>query len=47
MKGIRVNEDGDVSLEDLTNSGAQAPDNDISLDPEGSKPSNKKVMDNL
>ncbi|KAI9080715.1 hypothetical protein K1719_037228 [Acacia pycnantha] len=42
VKGIRVNEDGDASLEDLTNSGAQGPDNDTSLDPEGSKPSNKK-----
>ncbi|XP_054814872.1 chromatin-remodeling ATPase INO80 isoform X2 [Prosopis cineraria] len=41
-KGILVNEEGDVSLEELTNSGAQGPDNDISLDPEGSKPSNKK-----
>ncbi|KAI9111492.1 hypothetical protein K1719_017182 [Acacia pycnantha] len=42
VKGIRVNEEGDAYLEDLTNSGAQGPDNDISLDPEGSKPINKK-----
>lgn len=44
VKGIRVNEDGDASLEDLTNSGVPGTDNDISLDPEGSKFNNKKVI---
>ncbi|MED6127535.1 hypothetical protein PIB30_088904 [Stylosanthes scabra] len=42
-KGIRVNEDGDASLEDLTNSAAQGTtDFDLPMDPEGSKSSNKK-----
>ncbi|XP_061339014.1 chromatin-remodeling ATPase INO80-like [Gastrolobium bilobum] len=42
-KGIWLNEEGDASLEDLTNSVAQGtPDYDISKDPEGSKSSNKK-----
>ncbi|KAE9585259.1 putative DNA helicase chromatin remodeling SNF2 family [Lupinus albus] len=40
-KGIRVNGDGDASLEDLTNSVPQgAADLDLSMDPEGSKSSN-------
>ncbi|XP_019444031.1 PREDICTED: DNA helicase INO80-like isoform X1 [Lupinus angustifolius] len=40
-KGIWVNEDGDASLEDLTNSVPQgAADLDLSMDPEGSKSSN-------
>jgi DNA helicase INO80 len=44
MKGIRVSEDGDASLEDLTNSVAQSiEDNDAFVDPEGIKSSNKKV----
>lgn len=44
MRGIRVNEDGDASMEDLTSSVAQGTsDNDLSMDPEGSKSSNKKV----
>jgi len=44
MRGIRVNEDGDASLEDLTNSAAQGTsDFDPAVDPEGSKSSNKKV----
>ncbi|XP_073223338.1 chromatin-remodeling ATPase INO80-like [Cicer arietinum] len=44
MKGIRVNEDGDASLEDLTNSAAQSTtDYDAFVDPEGQKSSNKKV----
>jgi len=44
MKGIRVNEDGDASLEDLTSSAAQGTsDYDAAVDPEGSKSSNKKV----
>ncbi|KAG4915895.1 hypothetical protein JHK82_053530 [Glycine max] len=43
MRGIRVNEDGDASMEDLTSSVAQGTsDNDLSMDPEGSKSSNKK-----
>ncbi|QCD96973.1 DNA helicase INO80 [Vigna unguiculata] len=43
MKGIRVNEDGDASLEDLTSSAAQGTsDYDAAVDPEGSKSSNKK-----
>ncbi|XP_019455806.1 PREDICTED: DNA helicase INO80-like isoform X1 [Lupinus angustifolius] len=43
MKGIRVNEDGDASLEDLTNSVAQTtPDHDLSMEPEGSKSGNNK-----
>ncbi|XP_028772802.1 chromatin-remodeling ATPase INO80-like [Neltuma alba] len=42
VKVIRVNEEGDATLEDLTDSGAQRPHNDIFLDPEGPKPSNKK-----
>lgn len=43
MKGIRLNEEGDASLEDLTNSVAQGTtDYDLSMDQEGSKPSNKK-----
>ncbi|KAL4337524.1 hypothetical protein HN51_047694 [Arachis hypogaea] len=42
-KGIRVNEDGDASLEDLTNSTAQGTaDFDLPMDPEGSNASNKK-----
>jgi DNA helicase INO80 len=41
MKGILVNEEGDASLEDLSNS--VAPTDDLALDPEGSKSSNKKV----
>lgn len=50
MKGIHVNEDGVASFEDVTNSGAQGTDNDISLDPEGSKSNSKKVtflVDNI
>lgn len=44
MKGIRVNEDGDASFEDLSNSVAQGTaDNDNAMNPEGSKSSNKKV----
>jgi len=44
MRGIRVNEDGDASLEDLTSSAAQGTsDYDPAVDPEGSKSSNKKV----
>ncbi|XP_027348851.1 chromatin-remodeling ATPase INO80-like isoform X2 [Abrus precatorius] len=43
MKGIRLNEEGDASLEDLTNTVAQGnSDYDISIEPEGSKSSNKK-----
>ncbi|MCI31382.1 DNA helicase INO80-like, partial [Trifolium medium] len=43
MKGIRVSEDGDASLEDLTNSVAQSiADNDAFVEPEGIKSSNKK-----
>ncbi|KAK7396221.1 hypothetical protein VNO78_17071 [Psophocarpus tetragonolobus] len=43
MRGIRVNEDGDASMEDLTSSVAQGTsDYDLSMDPEGSKSSNKK-----
>nr|KYP52000.1 DNA helicase INO80 complex isogeny 1 [Cajanus cajan] len=43
MRGIRVNEEGDASLEDLTNSVAQGTsDYDLSVDTEGSKSSNKK-----
>lgn len=43
-KGIRVNEDGDASLEDLTNSVAQrTTENDVSTDPDGPKSSKKKV----
>ncbi|XP_057438033.1 chromatin-remodeling ATPase INO80 isoform X3 [Lotus japonicus] len=42
-KGIRVNEDGDASFEDLSNSVAQGTaDNDNAMNPEGSKSSNKK-----
>lgn len=44
MKGIRVSEDGDASLEDFTNSVAQsAADNDAFVEPEGLKSNNKKV----
>lgn len=44
MKGIWLNEEGDASLEDLTNSVAQSTKNyDLSMDPEGSKSSSKKV----
>ncbi|KAJ1430025.1 P-loop containing nucleoside triphosphate hydrolase [Sesbania bispinosa] len=43
MKGIRLNEEGDASLEDLSNSLAQdTTDYDLFMDPEGSKSSNKK-----
>ncbi|CAL5207665.1 unnamed protein product [Lathyrus oleraceus] len=43
MKGIRVSEDGDASLEDFTNSVAQsAADNDAFVEPEGLKSNNKK-----
>ncbi|KAK7244510.1 hypothetical protein RIF29_39333 [Crotalaria pallida] len=42
-KGIRVNEDGDASFEDLNNSAAQGtPDHDLSIEPDGSKPSSGK-----
>ena len=45
MKGIVLNEEGDASLQDLTNSVAQGnADYDLSMDPEGSKSSNKKVL---
>jgi DNA helicase INO80 len=48
MKGIRVSEDGDASLEDLTNSVAQTiADNDAFVEPEGTKSSNKKVWSYL
>lgn len=44
MKAIRISEEGDASLEDLTNCLAQeTADHDISFDPEGPKSSNKKV----
>jgi DNA helicase INO80 len=43
MKGILVNEEGDASLEDLSNSVALGTTDDLALDPEGSKSSNKKV----
>ncbi|KAL5059285.1 hypothetical protein RYX36_030889 [Vicia faba] len=43
MKGILVNEDGDASLEDVSNSVALGTaDHDLAVDPEGSKSSNKK-----
>lgn len=43
MKGILVNEDGDASLEDVSNSVALATtDSDLAVDPEGSKSSSKK-----
>ncbi|KAK2416854.1 DNA helicase INO80 protein [Trifolium repens] len=42
MKGILVNEEGDASLEDLSNSVALGTTDDLALDPEGSKSSNKK-----
>ncbi|KAI4348662.1 hypothetical protein L6164_009360 [Bauhinia variegata] len=43
-KGIRINEEGDASLEDITNTESQGActDNDLSLDPGGSKSSGKK-----
>ncbi|CAJ2673301.1 unnamed protein product [Trifolium pratense] len=45
MKGIRVSEDGDASLEDLTNSVAQnIADNDAFVEPDGIKSSNKKKV---
>lgn len=44
MKGILVNEDGDASLEDVSNSVVLGTaDHDLAVDPEGSKSSNKKV----
>jgi hypothetical protein len=44
MKGILVNEDGDASLEDVSNPVALGTtDSDLAVDPEGSKSSNKKV----
>ncbi|KAI4300819.1 hypothetical protein L6164_034153 [Bauhinia variegata] len=42
MKAIRINEEGDASLEDITNTGPQGTDNELSQEPEGSKSSSKK-----
>lgn len=42
-KGIRLDAEGDASLEDLTNAGAQGSGAEPSPDPEKAKPSNKKV----
>ena len=43
-KAIRINEEGDASLEDLTNCLDQGTANhDTPMDPEGPKSSNKKV----
>ncbi|XP_020226149.1 chromatin-remodeling ATPase INO80 [Cajanus cajan] len=43
-KAIRINEEGDASLEDLTNClGQGTADHDISMDQEGPKSSNKKT----
>ena len=44
MKGIRLNEEGDASLEDITNSANQGTDQEPSMEPEGSKSNNKKVL---
>ena len=43
-KGIRVDAEGDASLEDLTNAGAQGTGPEPSPDPEKAKSSNKKVL---
>ncbi|KAE9590147.1 putative DNA helicase [Lupinus albus] len=43
LKGIRLSEEGDASLEDLTNSEVQGTTNiDLPMEPEGPKSSNKK-----
>lgn len=45
MKGILLNEEGDASLEDLSNSVTQGTtDYVLSVDPEGSNSNNKKVL---
>ncbi|KAJ7972181.1 DNA helicase INO80 [Quillaja saponaria] len=41
-KGIFVNAEGDASFEDITNAGSQGTEFEASVDPEGSKPNNKK-----
>lgn len=43
-KGIRLDAEGDASLEDLANAGAQGTVADPSPDPEKAKSSNKKVL---
>lgn len=43
-KGIRVDAEGDASLEDLTDAGSQATGCEPTPDPERSKSSNKKVL---
>ena len=42
-KGIRVDAEGDASLEDLTNDASEAAGREDSPDPERAKSSNKKV----
>ena len=43
-KGIWLDAEGDASLEDLTNTGAQGTEDEPSPDPEKAKSSNKKVL---
>lgn len=46
-KGIRVDAEGDASLEDLTNPESRGTEYDPSPDLEKTKPSSKKVLDFL
>lgn len=43
MKGIRIGEDGDASLEDIVIPGSQENEYELTPDTNKAKPSNKKV----